>query len=1079
MIYSPKTIIFFAFILFVIITQNLQSQVLVNDISDSEYNFFEIQRRVYEDWSKQDQNDIRGYKQFKRWEYFWYQRTFPNGEFPNGNNILESYKSSVNNKQDEPNFLNVKWKSLGPYNEPVDAGGSQGIGRVNAVRVNPINHNEIWAASASGGLWKSADGGKNWLTFEFTQFLSIGISDIGISFSNPKIVYASTGDMYGSTSSRNYYSIGLIKTTDGGLTWNVTNLNTKLEDRLILGRVLVHPSNPNLVYVASNKGLRRSTDGGNTWRIIEGNSHFIDLEFKPKDANTIYASTYGGGASVYVSTDNGETWDRTLAISNGIRIDLATTEANPNKIYALAANTSTYGFNSVHVSVESGKNWEKLSDATTTPNILGWYSGNWQSDSRGQGFYDLTIAASPDNENEIFVGGINIWKSTDGGKTFSKVSHWVPTKNGLPYIHADQHNLIFGPDKSTLFVCNDGGIDKTTNKGTTFTSLSQGLNIAQYYRLGVSQTNSNMTILGAQDNGTALIKFDNSWSKINGADGMEAIIDPVNPQIMYASIYNGSIYRSLNGGANFQTILTQNSTKEPGAWVTPYILNPQNSKSIYAGYTNVWKSDNSGAAGSWKPISKLSPSSSLQSLAIAPSDTNVIYAASVNQLFATYDGGVSWNTIYTSGNYITYIAVDFENPRRLWITKSGYTNDDKVLELIDSVVVRNISGNLPNVPVNTIVLQPNSPDRLYIGTDIGVYVSDYNSGYWERYGTDLPNVIISELEIQTTTNTLFASTYGRGLWTVPLICCNAPQPEIEIIGFEDFCVGDTVILRAKNEYPNYLWSTGETSKEIMITKSGSYSLFVGNGSGCFGRSEQFYIPSSPFEQISVAPTVGDYLCPDGNLTIIASPVGFSEYIWSNGDKTRETTVSEPGYYSVIGISPEGCVVESEPIYIDVMPAPEKPMITQEGRTLIAPYASAYQWYLDGRRILSSKSREHYIQDGKVGDYSVMVFNEFNCGTLSDNFSIITNVQNDIYSDFEISVANNPGNGNFLLKFSNPLAGNIKIVVSDINGKETITFKDYFDGFNSYSLDLTNLNSGVYLLTIFANNTAKVTKIIKY
>ncbi|MDX9790388.1 MAG: hypothetical protein RBT61_06145, partial [Candidatus Kapabacteria bacterium] len=193
---------------------NLFSQRLILDYDNSKkVNFYDIQKQAYQIWEEEGEGQIRGFKQFKRWEYFWFQRTYPTGEFPNSYEIYQESESIKKANKDRLSLQNTKWSKLGPINQPASEDGHVGIGRVNAVRFNPNNSNEIWAGSASGGLWRTTDYGSSWHTFPFTQFLSIGVSDIGIAHSNPKIVYVSTGDMFGSTSSRNFYSIGLIKTS--------------------------------------------------------------------------------------------------------------------------------------------------------------------------------------------------------------------------------------------------------------------------------------------------------------------------------------------------------------------------------------------------------------------------------------------------------------------------------------------------------------------------------------------------------------------------------------------------------------------------------------------------------------------------------------------------------------------------------------------------------------------------------------------------------------------------------------------------------------------------------------------------
>jgi len=1058
---------------------NLFSQRLILDYDNSKkVNFYDIQKQAYQIWEEEGEGQIRGFKQFKRWEYFWFQRTYPTGEFPNSYEIYQESESIKKANKDRLSLQNTKWSKLGPINQPASEDGHVGIGRVNAVRFNPNNSNEIWAGSASGGLWRTTDYGSSWHTFPFTQFLSIGVSDIGIAHSNPKIVYVSTGDMFGSTSSRNFYSIGLIKTSDGGNNWHTTNLNSKLEDKMILGRVLVDPVNPDLVYVASNTGIFKSTDGGDTWKNSVRHLHVMDMEFKPGSSSTIYASTYSssGNASVWVSDDAGVSWERTLLIPNAIRIAIGVSAADSERLYAIAANTGTYGFNSLQMSSDAGKNWEVRSNPTSlSRNILGWYTGNLSSDNSGQGFYDLCISVNPLNAEELFVGGINIWRSIDGGVNFVKTTHWTPSQQ-LPFVHADHHDLMYAPDNRTLFVGNDGGIDASSDNGTNWVSFSNGLEIMQFYKIGVSQKENGVVIGGAQDNGSSLRK-NGSWKKVLSSDGMECIIDYNNPQIMYASIYNGRISRSTNGGESFNNIISSNTTNESGGWVTPYILNPVNSASIYVGYRNIWKSENYGARNSWKKISDINPSSTLQAIAIAPSDTNVIYAASVNQLFATYNGGEDWDIIHTSTTFITDIAVDPYQADRLWVSKSGFNSNDKVLEIIGSEVVNNLSYNIPNVPVNSIIIQENSPDRLYIGTDIGVFYTDYNSFYWEKLGSELPNVIIMELEIHKNSNTLYAATYGRGVWTHPLILCTADKPEIEVIKPASFCPGDTVIIRASKDYSNYRWSNGSTEKEIIVTKSGAYSLFVENGDGCIGRSNAFVIPKSPYDEIQITMAEQAYLCPDAEMVLYASS-GFSQYIWSNGEEGSILKVREPGMYNVTGITEDGCTVTSEDMFVEMMPAPEKPTIKQEGNKLIASYGESYQWYHNDRRLFNETNRELIIKDGRLGDYTVLVSNEYTCTTMSDPFNVVTNVDDRIFNDFDISVSNNPGHGKFTLNFSNPVLESLDISITDLNGKTVFNTTERFESSYSYIVDLGHLPSGTYITRIKANDFVKIVKLIK-
>jgi photosystem II stability/assembly factor-like uncharacterized protein len=342
---------------------------------------------------------------------------------------------------------------------------------------------------------------------------------------------------------------------------------------------------------------------------------------------------------------------------------------------------------------------------------------------------------------------------------------------GAPVAHADKHALAF-QNGTILFEGNDGGVYKTTNGGTNWTDLSNGMVISQLYRIGVSQTSANTVLTGLQDNGSKLYNG-GFWTDVKGGDGMECIIDYSNSNYMYATYVRGQISRSTNGGISFPTDISANipGGQPTGAWVTPYIMDPTNSQTLYAGYDRIWKTTNRG--NTWTSASQvLSGTNKLRSLAIAPSNSNILYTADLTSMWKTIDGGATnWTSISLpalSGNSITYIAVKNNDPNTLWITSGGYTNSSKVFQSTDGGTNwTNISTGLPNLPVMCIVYYKVATDRtvLFVGTDLGVYVKD-GTNSWVPFNTGLPNVVVTELEILYTggTNKLRAGTYGRGLW---------------------------------------------------------------------------------------------------------------------------------------------------------------------------------------------------------------------------------------------------------------------------------------------------------------------------
>ncbi len=342
----------------------------------------------------------------------------------------------------------------------------------------------------------------------------------------------------------------------------------------------------------------------------------------------------------------------------------------------------------------------------------------------------------------------------------------------VPTVHADQHHLYFVPGSSTLFVGNDGGVYRTTNGGVNWSWIGSGLKITQFYRLGLSATGSSLILAGSQDNGTK--RYNGSWADVSGGDGMECIIDPDNASIMYVSMQRGILQRSTNGGNSFRRINDANSDgeyddiNEGGAWVTPYMLHPTNSSTLFAGFVNVWRSTDSGT--NFTRISDFGGTTKLRNLTVAPSNADIIYASTSSRMNRTTDGGASWaQTTRPGTGTITSITVHPDLPLTVWATTSGYTSGQKVFHSTDGGGNwANISGSLPNVPANCLAYQNNSNNRIYVGTDIGVYYRDTTMNDWTAFNSGLPNVIISELEIRGSTNDLVAATFGRGLWQISL-----------------------------------------------------------------------------------------------------------------------------------------------------------------------------------------------------------------------------------------------------------------------------------------------------------------------
>ncbi len=774
--------------------------------------FYDIQKAFYKEYPVHkivngkrmvngEEQKIPGWKQFKRWEWYWEPRVNPiTGEFPD--------KAAIDRA-----FLSVdraeisgggNWINIGPNSSP---GGYAGLGRVNCIAFHPTNNNTYWVGSPSGGLWKTTDDGATWTVLTDNNDV-LGVSSIIIhpDYANNPTIFIGTGDRDGgsgwSLSGGQWHdnnTVGVLKSIDGGQTWLTTGLSFAVSEKKVVNKILMHPNNTQILLAATSNAIYKTTDGGGNWTQVSSVSHnYIDMEFKPGDPNVVYASIKGWGGKIYRSIDAGDTWAEVYSDTDARRIELAVSANESNWVYAIGAN-SNGGLTAIYKSTNTGDSFSKVYTGGTDKALLG-YSCNASGNNTGQGWYDLCINANPNDANIVYIGGVNTWKSEDGGVSWSVITIWTnysSCSGTVQTVHADQHALEFIPGTSILFECNDGGVYKTTNGGDNWEFKGSGLSISQLYRMGVSQTVPSEVICGLQDNGTKLVS-NNIWNDPKGGDGMECIIDYTNADIQYGTYVHGEIERTTSHWTHWWTnVKISNNIPggNTGAWVTPYIMDPIDHNTLYVGYADVWKTTDKG--DSWTKISSMNTNNSkLRSMAIAHSDNQTLYVADPSQIWKTTDGGVTWANITTGLpvglSNITYIAVKHDDPNTLWVTLGAYNNQG-VYESTDAGASwTNISTGLPQLPIMTIVQnkQNTNETELYVGTDVGVYKKE-GSADWEPFCNQLPNVLVTELEFYyddvTPANTkLRAATYGRGLWEsslAPKTSCNMLRSNYNTIHF--------------------------------------------------------------------------------------------------------------------------------------------------------------------------------------------------------------------------------------------------------------------------------------------------------
>lgn len=753
----------------------------LNVFSQMELSKFYILRDSLKSTIQIDIDDKDGaFEKFKRWEFYWERHLNDYGDFPESNSVWKEVENlnSISNKSSQLNASN--WQFEGPSSISTIAKG--GIGRVNCMAFHPTIFATFWVGTADGGLWKTTDAGSTWTTVT-DNLPTISISDVVVDYSNPNVMYIATGDadaVLGAYVSLR--SVGVLKSTDGGTTWASTGLAMSLTSQKVISKLLIDPTNPQILIAATSDGLWRTINGGTSWVNVQI-GFFKDLEFNPSNSSIVYSSSLSasGTSQIFRSINNGLSWNQVTSFSGINRIDLAVSPSSPNFVSALCVNTTALGgLHSIYQSTNSAISFSQSLVGTCSNNMISSsYNG---SVCGGQGIYDLTYNIAPTNFNEIWLGGIQHWKTTNAGSTWynATMSTTDSIKNPLsaPYLHADKHYLAYHPLNNTyVYSCHDGGINVTTDGGLTWQDLSNGLGIGQLYRLGTSATSIDNVLIGLQDNGLRL-KTGSTFTEVIGGDIAECIIDYTNSATQYACANTGYLYRTYDSWAN-RTVLANNipgfaaylaaNGIGPGAWLTPLAIDPVDNNTLYMGFNNVWKTTDQG--NTWNVISSLGSLKPLQTIAIAPSNNQIIYTATYDTLYGTGNGGATWayNTITNiTGNAnhkISYITVNPTNPYMVWITISGFSSGNKVFKSINGGATwTNISGSLPNIPINCSVYQIGSNDGLYIGTELGVYYIDNTLSNWVSYNSGLPNVYVSELEISYNTNKIWAATYGRGLW---------------------------------------------------------------------------------------------------------------------------------------------------------------------------------------------------------------------------------------------------------------------------------------------------------------------------
>ncbi len=708
----------------------------------------------------------------------WYydQRAFPLGYIPNDwRNKAYKHIASFN----QPNAMakttqSLTWTSLGPWNIG---------GRVRAIVVDPTDPNTVYIGSVSGGVWKTTNGGSSWLPLD-DQMANLAVCSMVMDPKDPKTIYAGTGEGF-----NNYDAMqgaGIFKTTDAGSTWSQLP-STNNTNFYYVNRLAIDSSNGAL-YAATLYGLFKSTDGGDSFTNpipskygqIGNMGSCADVVISYTSPTTIFAS-FGLflQSQIWRSNDGGKTFQFNYQkLANG-RIELASSPSDPLTVYASFMNLNSNEIDSLCVTNDGGNTW-------ITKIVPGPNSEGTPSYTANQGWYNNAMTVDPDNAGTIYVAGIDTWKSLNYGINWTQISNAYASKSSLPSVHSDIHTLVFAPSNhNIIYLGCDGGVYNSTDRGKTWTGMNNNLAITQFYSGAVSPVfNSTTYYGGAQDNYTLMSSSNGQWRLIMGGDGGDVNVDFSNPNNVYAERPNFTFLKSIKAGNGFsyaQTGIPINSstheTTDRTLFITPFSMDPNNSQILVAGTYRIYRTTN--AAGNWTSISPdLSGDgySKVSAVTVAKGNSKIIYAAYTNgKIWVTQQADTNWteiDQISTNGTplaYCTSLATNPTDDGTVYATYSGYFARDKVFKSTNyGQTWTNVSGNLPNIPVQCLVVNPNNLQNLIIGTDLGIFTSFDGGKSWTQDNSGLANVAVFDLDYRASDNTIFAATHGRGMFSAPL-----------------------------------------------------------------------------------------------------------------------------------------------------------------------------------------------------------------------------------------------------------------------------------------------------------------------
>lgn len=742
-------------------------------MNDNRFNFYDVVKEAEAYFKTIDVNvKGSGYKPFMRWAAANELKYYPSGDRMASD--LESLRNVyVQNAEAKRSYSSKDakgdsgWRELGPLGvDRITEHYAAGIGRVEDFAVHPKKKQNIYICSRSGGLWRSMNEGASWIASGTDVLPATGVSALAVDplyFANVFIVLQSAIDNY---------PIGIYKSKNRGKTFVATrfipsNLGAiGADSNFKINTIAHHPSIPKMLFVGTSNGLFKTTDNFKTWEHVIGSGNIVQVEFHPLKANVVYSYNSYNANAVYRSSNTGSKFNTTVVrVNKNAQAKLSVTADAPDDVY-LVSSTGLFKSN------DSGKSFLFVADSFTNIADVGVDA----------------FAVNSKNSKNMIIGGVDAANSTNGGVSFTKRTDWflgdpIHGSGTLEqnyfkskyYVHADLR--VAKSINGTFYMGSDGTLVKSEDGGVTWENLMlrKAPGIRENYKLGVSQSNNKVVICGSQDNGVS-VKNASGWIESFGADGMEGVILPLNPNLMVASIQFGDRYRSTDGGISYNK---KSSTTVNGWWEAPLAVDVNNQFKLYDFKNGVHVSNDFGLTYNYvgsPNFLKASPNdywSQIRNAEIAQNNSQIMVVSGTSEIEKSINGGVSFTNIRSNlpNHGIEDIAINPKNDNDIIVVNaSRQGKNQRVYRTTNGGASwDNITFNIGDVPVHTVVIGNTNKSYIYIGTELGVYYKPLKGKVWKQYNKNMPNVAIQELEINYGANTLKAATWGRGLWEYDLI----------------------------------------------------------------------------------------------------------------------------------------------------------------------------------------------------------------------------------------------------------------------------------------------------------------------